>query len=105
MPVWLAPEHLVVCSISEAAAEYAKNVAQTLKKQGFRVHADLRGEKINYKIREHSLQKVPFLLIVGEKEAAAGLVAVRGRGNRELGVMQQSAFAELLAKEIEAKTQ
>lgn len=105
MPVWLAPEHLVVCSISEAAAEYAKNVAQTLKKQGFRVHADLRGEKITYKIREHSLQKVPYILVVGEKEAAAGLVAVRGRGNRELGVMQQSAFAELLAKEIEDKTQ
>jgi threonyl-tRNA synthetase len=105
MPVWLAPEHLVVCSISEAAAEYAKNVAETLKKQGFRVHADLRGEKITYKIREHSLQKVPYILVVGEKEAAAGLVAVRGRGNRELGVMQQSAFAELLAKEIEDKTQ
>jgi threonyl-tRNA synthetase len=103
MPAWLAAEHVIVCSISEGAAQYAGNVAQTLKKQGFRVNADLRGEKITYKIREHSLQKVPYILVVGEKEAAAGTVAVRGRGNRELGVMQLEVFAQLLRKEIENK--
>ena len=103
MPAWLAAEHVIVCSISEGAAQYAENVAQTLKKQGFRVNADLRGEKITYKIREHSLQKVPYILVVGEKEAAAGTVAVRGRGNRELGVMQLEVFAQLLRKEIENK--
>lgn len=100
MPAWLAAEQVMVCSISEGAAQYAENVAQTLKKQGFRVNADLRGEKITYKIREHSLQKVPYILVVGEKEAAASTVAVRGRGNRELGVMQLEGFAELLRKEI-----
>jgi threonyl-tRNA synthetase len=103
LPAWLAPEHAVVCSIAESAAGYAQIVTETLKKQGFRVSADLRGEKITYKIREHSLQKLPYILVVGEKEAAAGSVAVRGRGNRDLGVMQQTAFADLLAKEISDK--
>ncbi len=103
MPAWLAPVHVAVCSISDGAASYAKNVTETLKKQGFRVESDLRGEKITYKIREHSLQKVPYILVVGEKEAAAGSVAVRGRGNLDLGVMQQTAFAELLASQIADK--
>jgi threonyl-tRNA synthetase len=104
MPAWLAPEHVVVCSIAESAADYAQKVAESLKKQGFRASADLRGEKIAYKIREHSLQKVPYILVVGEKEAQAGTVAVRGRGNRELGVMQLEAFASLLHAEIRDRT-
>jgi threonyl-tRNA synthetase len=100
MPAWLAPEQVVICSIAESAADYAQKVTESLKKQGFRVSADLRGEKIAYKIREHSLQKVPYILVVGEKEARAGSVAVRGRGNRELGVMQLEAFASVLRTEV-----
>ena len=87
MPVWLAPTQAMVLNISENSAEYAQKVQQMLKKQGFRVESDLRNEKITYKIREHSLQKVPYLLVVGDKERASGAVAVRARGNQDLGVM------------------
>src|SRR5690606_37308016 len=80
MPPWLAPVQAVVCCISEPSAEYASEIAQSLKKQGFRVQSDLRGEKITRKIREHSLQKVPYILVVGDKEKQNGAVAVRGRG-------------------------
>jgi threonyl-tRNA synthetase len=104
LPAWLAPVQAVVCSISEGSADYAHSVAETLKKQGFRVEADLRSEKITRKIREHSLQKVPYILVVGDKEAVAGAVAVRGRGNRDLGVMQQTAFASHLQAEILSKS-
>jgi threonyl-tRNA synthetase len=104
MPAWLAPEQVVICSIAESAAAYAQKVTESLKKQGFRASADLRGEKITYKIREHSLQKVPYILVVGEKEAQAGTVAVRGRGNRELGVMPLEAFALMLQTEVRDRT-
>lgn len=100
MPSWLSPLHAVVCSISERTGEYAKEVAKTLENQGFRVHADLRSEKINRKIREHSMQKIPYILVVGEKESANNQVAVRARGGRDLGVMDTSAFAEQLQHEI-----
>jgi len=100
MPVWLAPEQVVVCCISEAWAAYAKQVTEMLATQGFRVNADLRGEKITRKIREHSLQKVPYILVVGEKESQADAVAVRGRGNRDLGVMPLAEFAQRLQHEI-----
>jgi len=69
LPAWLAPEHVVVCCISESSADYAQSVAQNLKKMGFRASSDLRGEKITRKIREHSMQKVPYILVVGEKRA------------------------------------
>jgi threonyl-tRNA synthetase len=104
MPAWLAPEQVVICSIAESSAGYAQKVGETLKKQGFRASVDLRGEKITYKIREHSLQKVPYILVVGDKEAQAGSVAVRGRGNRELGVMQLDAFSARLQAEISDKS-
>ncbi|NCW51036.1 MAG: threonine--tRNA ligase, partial [Betaproteobacteria bacterium] len=78
-------------------------VAQTLKKQGFRVESDLRNEKINYKIRENSLQKVPYLLVVGEKERQAGLVSVRARGGVDLGVMTLEGFAQRLADDVQSK--
>jgi threonyl-tRNA synthetase len=104
MPAWLAPEQVVICSIAESAAAYAQKVTESLKKQGFRASADLRAEKITYKIREHSLQKVPYILVVGEKEAQAGTVAVRGRGNRELGVMPLEAFALTLQTEVRDRT-
>jgi threonyl-tRNA synthetase len=103
LPMWLAPLHAVVLSISEHQADYAEHVAQTLKKQGFRVEADLRNEKINYKIRQFSLQKVPYLLVVGDKEKQAGTVAVRARGGLDLGTMAAEAFAVRLSDDIAAK--
>ncbi|VCU70282.1 Threonine--tRNA ligase [Pigmentiphaga humi] len=100
MPPWLAPVQAVVCNISESTAEYAESVAQTLKKQGFRVESDLRGEKITYKIREHSLQKIPYILVVGEKERQAGSVAVRARGGVDVGVLPLDAFSSRLAADV-----
>jgi threonyl-tRNA synthetase len=104
LPAWLSPEQAVVLSLTDGQAEYATNVAQTLKKQGFRVKTDLRNEKINYKIRENSLQKVPFLLVCGEKEKQAGTVAVRARGGLDLGVMSVEAFVEKLQSVVSSKT-
>ncbi len=100
MPAWLAPVQAVVCCISEPAADYAAEITQSLKKQGFRVESDLRAEKITYKIREHSLQKVPYILVVGEKERQSGAVAVRGRGGLDLGVMPIGEFATLLSEDV-----
>ena len=103
LPLWLAPEQAIVLNISEGQAEYARNVAQNLKKQGFRVRADLRNEKITYKIRDHSLQRLPYLIVVGDKERDANTVAVRARGNQDLGVMTLEALAERMRGEIEAR--
>ncbi|WP_424196053.1 threonine--tRNA ligase [Ampullimonas aquatilis] len=100
LPVWLSPEQVVVMSISENFSEYAQSVAQLLKKQGFRVKTDLRNEKITYKIREHSLQKIPYLVIVGEKEMQANTVAVRARGNADLGAMPVLALIERISSDI-----
>ncbi|WP_233235085.1 threonine--tRNA ligase [Bordetella sp. LUAb4] len=100
MPPWLAPVQAVVCCISEPSAEYAAQITQSLKKQGFRVESDLRGEKITYKIREHSLQKIPYILVVGEKEREAGTVAVRGRGGLELGAIKLEDFISRLATDV-----
>ena len=103
LPTWLAPVQVVVASITDAQAEYAASVAKTLQKQGVRVQLDLRNEKITYKIREHSLQKVPFILVVGDKEKANGAVAVRARGHQDLGVMPLADFVEKLAADIASK--
>ena len=103
LPAWLAPEQVVVMNIAESQSEYAESVVQLLQKQGFRVKADLRNEKITYKIREHSLQKIPYLLVVGDKERDANQVAVRARGNVDLGVMPVSAFAERLQNDVASK--
>ena len=84
-------------------ADYAREVAKSLQKQGLRVASDLRNEKITYKIREHSLQKVPYILVVGDKEKANGAVAVRARGNHDLGVMPLDDFARKLAADIAQK--
>ncbi len=100
MPAWLAPVQAVICCISEPTADYAAEIAQSLKKQGFRVESDLRSEKITYKIREHSLQKVPYILVVGDKERQAGAVSVRGRGGVELGVMPLAQFSTLLSENV-----
>jgi threonyl-tRNA synthetase len=94
---------VVVSSITDAQADYVGSVVKTLKKQGVRAEGDLRNEKITYKIREHSLQKVPFILVVGDKEKASGAVAVRARGNQDLGVMSLADFQAKLAGDIAAK--
>jgi threonyl-tRNA synthetase len=104
LPAWLAPVQAVVLSITDASGEYAAEVVKTLKNQGLRAEADLRNEKITYKIREHSMQKPPYLLVVGEKEKAAGAVAVRARGNQDLGVMPLAAFTERIAADIRSKS-
>jgi threonyl-tRNA synthetase len=99
LPLWLAPVQAVVLNISENQAAYAAQVAQELRAAGFRVEADLRNEKITYKIREHSMQKRPYLLVVGDKEKEAGLVAVRARGNQELGQMSLETLLERISRE------
>jgi threonyl-tRNA synthetase len=103
LPLWLAPVQVSILNISDAHADYAQSVAQNLKKQGFRVQTDLRNEKITYKIREHSVQKLPYILVVGDKERDANTVAVRARGNVDLGVMSVDNLAQRLHQEIAAK--
>ncbi|WP_067062283.1 threonine--tRNA ligase [Roseateles chitosanitabidus] len=103
LPVWLAPTQVVVANITDAQADYVSDIVKSLQKQGLRVQADLRNEKITYKIREHSLQKVPFILVVGDKEKANGAVAVRARGNQDLGVMSLEDFVSKLSSAIADK--
>jgi threonyl-tRNA synthetase len=100
LPLWLAPVQLVVINISQAQEEYAEKVTATLRAAGFRVQSDLRNEKITYKIREHSLQKLPYQLIIGDKEMAASLVAVRNRQGEDLGQMSVEALIERLRTEL-----
>ncbi|NKE65034.1 threonine--tRNA ligase [Ramlibacter sp. RBP-2] len=103
LPVWLAPQQVAVLNITDAQADYARDVAKALQNQGLRVELDLRNEKITYKIREHSLQKLPYILVVGDKEKAAGAVAVRARGNQDLGAMSLEAFSQRIAADIASK--
>ena len=104
LPAWLAPVQVVVLNITDAQAEYARSVAKTLQNQGLRVELDLRNEKITYKIREHSMQKLPYLLVVGDKEVAAGAVAVRARGGQDLGAMSLEVFMQKLQSDIAQKS-
>jgi threonyl-tRNA synthetase len=103
LPLWLAPVQISILNISEAQSDYAQNVAQNLKKQGFRVGVDLRNEKITYKIREHSIKKLPYIVVIGDKERDANTVAVRARGNVDLGVMPVDVLVERLKNEVDAK--
>lgn len=107
LPVWLAPQQVAVLNITDAQADYVQEVVakvqNALPEQALKVSADLRNEKITYKIREHALQKLPYILVAGDKEKAAGTVAVRARGNKDLGVMSVEAFIELLTNDISAK--
>ncbi len=98
-PVWLAPVQAVVMNITDAQADYAQMVTQTLVQQGFRVESDLRNEKIGYKIREHTLQKIPYLFVVGDREKENGLVAVRSRSGEDLGSLPLAALVERLHAE------
>jgi len=104
LPTWLSPVQIAVLSITDSHAEYAQSVAQSLQKQGFRAVVDLRNEKIGYKIREHSVQKVPYQIVVGDKERDENQVAVRARGNVDLGSMPLSAFVERLQNDLANKS-
>jgi threonyl-tRNA synthetase len=104
LPTWLAPVQVSVLNITDAQADYCREITKTLQNQGLRVQLDLRNEKITYKIREHSLQKVPYLLVVGDKEKEAGAVAVRARGNKDLGAMSLELFAAQISSDIAQKT-
>jgi threonyl-tRNA synthetase len=100
LPAWLAPVQVSVLNITDGQADYAQEVVKTLQKQGLRVESDLRNEKITRKIREHSMQKVPYILVVGDKEKANGAVAVRARGNQDLGAMSLADFAQKIATDV-----
>ncbi len=100
LPTWLAPEQVAVLNITERQADYATQVAESLKKQGVRAITDLRNEKIGLKIREHTLQRVPYLIVVGDKEVAANQLAVRTRGGKDLGAMSVETFIERLQVEL-----
>ena len=103
MPLWLAPVQVMVLNISESQSDYVRQVVETLKKSGIRCEFDLRNEKITYKIREHSMQKMPYLLVAGEREMQAGHLAVRTRKGEDLGSMPIDALIERLKAEIESK--
>ena len=100
MPTWLAPVQVVILNISQNQSSYCKKIEETLKNKGFRVAVDLRNEKIGFKIREHTLQKVPYLLVVGDKEVQAETVSVRKRGGEDLGSMGISALCEYVSKDV-----
>ncbi|MDB5947984.1 MAG: threonine--tRNA ligase, partial [Ramlibacter sp.] len=104
LPAWLAPVQVAVLNITDSQADYARELVKTLRNQGLRASLDLRNEKITYKIREHSMQKLPYILVVGDKEKAAGAVAVRARGNQDLGVMSVDAFSQRIAQDIRNKS-
>jgi threonyl-tRNA synthetase len=103
MPPWLSPVQAMVLNITDAQAEYVQQVTAELVKSGFRAQSDLRNEKINYKIREHSLQKMPYLLVAGEREMQSGQVAVRTRKGEDLGSMPLQAFIERLRSEVSSR--
>jgi len=104
LPTWLAPVQVMVLNITDAQADYARTVAKTLQNQGVRVDLDLRNEKITYKIREYSMQKLPYLIVIGDKEMAAGAVAVRARGGQDLGVMSLDAFLLKISIDVARKS-
>lgn len=100
MPTWLAPVQVVILNISQNQSSYCEKIEETLKNKGFRVAVDLRNEKIGFKIREHTLQKIPYLLVVGDKEVQAETVSVRKRGGEDLGSMGISALCEHISKDV-----
>jgi threonyl-tRNA synthetase len=103
LPAWLAPVQIVAMNITSGQADYVERVTERLEKQGFRATSDLRNEKVGFKIREHTLQRVPYLLVVGDKEVAANLVAVRTRSGKDLGTMPLEAFVERFRAELESR--
>ena len=104
LPVWLAPVQAVVMNITDRQAPYVQSVVESLHRKGFRVDSDLRNEKIGFKIREHTLQKVPYLLVVGDREVEQGTVAVRTRTGEDIGAIGLDDFADRLADEVAHRT-
>jgi threonyl-tRNA synthetase len=103
LPLWLAPVQGVVLNITDRQAEYARKVEESLKNQGLRVKSDLRNEKIGFKIREHTIQRVPYLLVVGDREMESGTVAVRTRGGKDLGSLELETLARGLNEELASR--
>ncbi len=103
LPAWLAPEQVVVANITDKQADFVQQVEETLKKRGFRAKSDLRNEKIGFKIREHTLQRVPYIVVVGDREVAESSVAVRSRSGKDLGSMPVEVFADRLLAEVESR--
>ena len=102
-PAWLAPQQAVVLNITDDQAEYARNVEDALTNKGFRVFSDLRNEKIGYKIRQHAIQRIPYLLVTGDRERETGTVSVRARDGRDLGTMSLDDFCEHLGQDVERR--
>jgi threonyl-tRNA synthetase len=102
-PAWLAPVQAVVMNITDGQADYAARTAEFLKNQGLRVETDLRNEKVGFKIREHTLQRVPYLLVAGDRESGSNTLAVRTRSGKDLGAMPLEAIASRLAEEVASR--
>ena len=103
LPTWLAPVQAVVLNITDHQHEYVQRVTETLKKQGLRVESDLRNEKVGFKIREHTLQRVPYLLVAGDREAGSSSLAVRTRNGKDLGAISVDTIAQRLADEVASR--
>jgi threonyl-tRNA synthetase len=103
LPAWLAPVQAVVLNITERQADYVRGVTETLKNQGLRVESDLRNEKVGFKIREHTLQRIPYLLVAGDREVESNSLAVRTRNGKDLGSMPIDAFAQRLSREVASR--
>ena len=103
LPVWLSPTQVIVMNITDKHSEFVKEVRDSLKKNGFRVKSDLRNEKITYKIRDHSMHKVPYLLVVGDRELKENTISVRARGAKDLGSMSVKEFSSMLTKDIKKR--
>lgn len=101
MPPWLAPVQAVAMNITDSQADYCHEVCKLLKNKGFRVEVDLRNEKVGFKVREHTIQRVPYMIVVGDREVQSGQIAVRARNGDDLGTMSVDEFSELLLKEVE----
>ena len=102
-PLWLAPVQMEICPVSEKVADYAKHVTETLKRHNLRVHLDDRNEKLPAKIRDAQLQKIPYMLVVGPKEAEAGTVSVRHRSKGDLGPKPLAELVEALQREVDSR--
>jgi threonyl-tRNA synthetase len=103
LPAWLAPVQAVVMGITERHEGYVREVAKILQNQGFRAEFDLRNEKVGFKIREHTLQRVPYLLVAGDKEVSAHQISVRTRSGKDLGSMSPETFGERLRAELDSR--
>ena len=105
LPLWLSPVQAVVMPITDAQADYVADVAEKLNAAGLRVEKDLRNEKISYKIREHTLQRIPYMLVAGDREKAAGTLSVRTRDGKDLGVLGMDEIITRMQKLVQTKAQ